>query len=102
MAQIIHMVAGIEAAAGDAAAGGCGGGQDGSFDEGCRVVRPQPQPNRFRPPLDPPGRLEALGSCRAGLLAPTDELVDGRRAGRAEVSQGAATIACTFMRMWRI
>jgi hypothetical protein len=96
------MVAGIEAAVEDAAGGGCGSAQDGRVDEGRRVGRPQLQPVGSRPPLGPRSCPEALGSCSGRLSIPTDGVVDGRRAGRASVSQGAATIACTFMRMWRI
>ena len=47
MTQIDPMVAGIEAAAEDAAAGGRGAVQDGPFDEGRRVGRHQLQLNRF-------------------------------------------------------
>ena len=102
MAQALPMVAGIEAAVEDAAGGGCGSAQDGCVDEGRRVGRPQPQPDRCRPPLGPRSCPEALGSCSGRLSTPTDELVDGRRAGRAAVSLGVAAIACTFVRMWRI
>ena len=96
MAQINPMVAGIEAAVEDAAGGGCGSAQDGRVDEGRRVGRPQMQPVGSRPPLGPRSCPEALGSCSGRLFTPTDGVVDGRRADRAAVSQGAATIAYSF------
>ena len=43
-AQSLPMVAGTEAAAADAQAGGYGGVQRGPIDEGCHGGRPQPQP----------------------------------------------------------
>ena len=52
-----------------------------------------PLSNRFRPPLGPTGRLEALGSCRAGLPNPPDELVERETAGRAVGGQEAAVLA---------
>ena len=95
------MVAGSEAAVEDAAVGGTGGAQDGPIDEACRVGRPQPQPGRSRPPLGPRSCSDAQGRHRAGLSTPTDGMVDGRTAGRAEEAQKAAMVAYSFRRMMR-
>ena len=95
------MVAGIEAAVEDAAGGGCGSAQDGRVDEGRRVGRPQLQPVGSRPPLGPRSCPEALGSCRAGLLTPADEIVERDTDGRAVEGLGAAMVAYSFRPIWR-
>ena len=96
------MVAGSEAAVKDAAAGGSGAAQRGRVDEGGRVGRPQPQPDRSRPPLGLRSCSEAQRRLRAGHIVRTDDLVDGRTAGRAEEAQEAASLAYLFMRLMRI
>ena len=102
MAQTFPMVTSTEAAVKDAAGGGHGAAQDGRAYEGCRVGRPQPQPDESRPPLGLRSCLEAQRRRRGGLSIPTDGLVDERTAGRAEEGQGAATLAYSFRLMWRI
>ena len=82
--------------------GSIGGAQGGPLDEGCRAGQPQPPPNRSRPPLGPRSYSEAQGRCRGGLPTPTDGLVNGRTAGRAEEAEEAATLAYSFRPMWRI
>ena len=82
--------------------GSIGGAQGGPLDEGCRAGQPQPPPNRSRPPLGPRSYSEAQERCRGGLSTPTDALVNGRTAGRAEEAEGAATLAYSFRPMWRI
>ena len=96
------MVAGTEAAVEEAAAGGSGDVQGGRIGEGRCEGRQQPQPDGSRP-------LLGLGSCpdshrrrSAGISIPTDGLVDGMSAGRAEEAQGAATFAYSFMCLMRI
>ena len=102
MAQTFPMVTSTEAAVKDAAGGGHGAAQDGRAYEGCRVGRPQPQPDESRPPLGLRSCSEAQRRRRGGLSIPTDGLVDERTAGRAEEGQGAATLAYSFRLMWRI
>ena len=102
MAQTHPMVAGSEAAVEDAAAGGSGAAQRGRFDEGGRVGRPQPQPDRSRPPLGLRSCSEVQRRLRAGLTVRTDGLADGRTVGRAEEAQEAASLAYFFMRVMRI
>ena len=101
-AQTLPTITATEAAAKGAALGGAGGSQGGPVDEGCRAARPQPPPDRSRPPLGPRSCPDAQGRGRAGLSAPTGGLVDGRAAGRAEEAQGAAMLAYSFMRLMRI
>ena len=101
MAQIIPMVAGSEAAVEDAAGGGDGAAQDGRVHEGCRVGRPQPPPGRTRPLLGLRSCPDAQGRRMGGLITRTDDLVDGKTAGRAEKGQGAAMLAYSFRPMWR-
>ena len=91
MVQIPPMVAGAEATAADAPAGGCGGAKGGPIDEGRRAGRPQPPPGGCQPPPGHRGRREAQGRRRAGLPAPTGGVGGESRAGRAAGDEGAAT-----------
>mgnify|MGYP006936366879 CR=1 FL=1 len=73
------MVAGSEAAAKVAAAGGVGVVQGDRSDDAAVEGRRQPQPGEKPPPLGPRGGQEPPRKRRAGLPTPTGEL-DGRRA----------------------
>ena len=96
------MAAGTEAAVKDAAAGVSGDAQDGRVDEGHCVCQPPQPPRGSRPSLGHRGRREAPRRCRAGLSAPTGELVDGRTVCRATAGQGAATLVLSCMHLMRV
>ena len=101
-AQSQPMVPDTDATAKDAAAGGSGDVQGGRLDEGRRVGQPPPPLDRSRQVLGPRSCPEALERCRAALPIPTDGIVDGMAAGRAEEAQGAATFAYSFLCLMRI